>query len=224
VAQRPDRALRQQTFGGACPLQHREPRSARPQPVTAQQAPDRRRRQHHPLTRELIAVPLRTAGRPSQGHRHHPAFRLDRDRRRAAPRGPVSFGMHAVAPVLLKPLSQAIKQRLRQTTPTARLTDIPEMLRSAQDTQALRVYAVFEGHWSAPLHVSPPRETRGRIGQLALLSSPRADDHGCQHLSETAQASRNEARRSGRVSSRGVRAARPRACPRRPAPALRRPA
>jgi transposase InsO family protein len=38
------------------------------------------------------------------------------------------------------------------------------------DAQPLTVYAVLEDHRSLPFRVSPPRETRGRIGRVALLS------------------------------------------------------
>jgi len=46
---------------------------------------------------------------------------------------------------------------------------------------AAAVYAVLEGHRSTPFHVSRPRETRGRIGRLALVSSLPTDDSMCQH-------------------------------------------
>jgi hypothetical protein len=73
-------------------------------------------------------------------------------------------------------VSQAIEQRPRHPMASARLTDIAQPLGVAQDAKALSVYAVLEGHRSTPFHVSPPRETRGRTGRLALLSSLRSDD------------------------------------------------
>src|SRR3954454_17540415 len=72
-----------------------------------------------------------------------------------------------------QPSPQPIEERAREAMLATRFTDIAEPLGLAQHAQALTVYAVLEGHWLTPFHGSPPRETRGRIGQLALLSSLR---------------------------------------------------
>lgn len=92
-----------------------------------------------------------------------------------------SLRMHAVRAVLLQSRTQPIEHRPRHSMPTAGFTDIAQPLGVAQHAQPLNVYAVFEGHWLIPLHVSRPRETRGRIGQLALVSSLSTDDSMCQH-------------------------------------------
>ena len=95
--------------------------------------------------------------------------------------GLAALRVHAVRSVLLQALPQPIEQRPRHAMPAARFTDIAEAFGIAQYTQPLNVYAVLEGHWLTPFHVSPPRETRGRIGQLALVSSLPTDDSMCQH-------------------------------------------
>ena len=91
-------------------------------------------------------------------------------RRAAAPRG-LPLRMDSIRAVLLQPPPQPVEQRPRQPMPSARRTHIAHLRRVAQHAQTLTVYAVLEGHRSRPFHVSPPRETRGRIGRVALVSS-----------------------------------------------------
>ena len=101
--------------------------------------------------------------------------------RRPAPAGALALRMHPIRTIPLEPLPESIKQRPRHPMPPARLTDIAQPRGVPQHAQTLTVYAVLEGHRSRPFHVSPPRETRGRIGRMALVSSRRTDDSMCQH-------------------------------------------
>src|SRR5688572_30206787 len=79
--------------------------------------------------------------------------------------------MHAVGPVDLQPTPEPIEEGPRHPVLAAGRAHIAQPLRVAQHAQTLTVYAVLEGHRSRPFHVSPPRETRGRIGRVALLAS-----------------------------------------------------
>jgi len=160
-------------------LQYRESRGARAQLLASQQAPDRDRRDRHAVPRELIAVPLRAACRPRQSKGDHPSLRLHRDRRRAAAPRLSALRMDPVGAVLFEARSQPIEHRPRHPMPAARFTDVPQLLGVAHHAQSLTVYAVLEGHRLIPFHVSPPRETRGRIGRLALLSFQRSNDSTC---------------------------------------------
>ena len=160
-------------------LQYRESRGARAQLLASQQAPDRDRRDRHAVPRELIAVPLRAACRPRQSKGDHPSLRLHRDRRRAAAPRLSALRMDPVGAVLFEARSQPIEHRPRHPMPAARFTDVPQLLGVAHHAQSLTVYAVLEGHRLIPFHVSPPRETRGRIGRPALLSFQRSNDSTC---------------------------------------------
>ncbi len=187
------RPLGQQTVRRrAVLLEDRQSRAPGAQAGATQQAPDRRRGDRQSFAGELVAVPLRPAGRPRQGEGDHAALRLHAQRRRPAATRLAPLRMHAVRSVLLQPAAQPIKERPRHPMAPARFTDIAQPLGLAQDAQALNVYAVLEGHWSTPFHVSPPRETRGRIGQLALVSSLRADDR----VNATTRVSEQRNRRS----------------------------
>ena len=82
----------------------------------------------------------------------------------------------AALAVRIQPLPQPVEQRAGHSVSWTGRTDIAQTLGLAQHAEPVSVYAVLDGPGPTRFHGSRLRETRGRIGQLALLPSLRSDD------------------------------------------------
>jgi len=150
-------------------FQDSETLAARAQPVSFQGAVDRARRDMEAPQRQLIGDPLGSPSRLGERFGDDPSLERSVECGRPAQPPAEMLGVEAIGSILPVPIPKLVVERASHACLSAGATHVAEFFGSTEESQALKVYLLFEGHWSPSL-VRVSQQERRRWGLMALFS------------------------------------------------------